>query len=333
MEYGVGLQSYNTLGFEATARALAEADSLLSLQRVLAAGRPRFDRVIPLGGGSNLVMKPRIDALMVRYTGQRIWQESVNEHEALWHVEAGVNWHALVEETAGSGWWGIENLALIPGSVGAAPIQNIGAYGSEIGDVIESVHVVHIENGRYEIIDHAGCDFGYRHSVFKTALAGRAVIVKVVLRLDRKGYARLGYGDLAARLPAASGPFDVVTAVADMRREKLPDPQLLGNAGSFFKNPVVSREQAERLTTQWPAMPVWKTAQGAKLAAGWLIDQCGWKGYCSHGVGVHQKQALVLVHYGGASVKDLLELAERIRHSVDARFGVTLEMEPGIIGE
>ncbi|REC96068.1 UDP-N-acetylmuramate dehydrogenase [Kushneria indalinina] len=332
MQYGVSLQSYNTLGFEATAQALAEADSLLSLRRILAAGHHRFRRIIPLGGGSNVVMKPCIEGLVVRYTGRRIWQESVNEHEALWHVEAGVNWQALVEETTRGGWWGLENLALIPGSVGAAPIQNIGAYGTEIGDRIENVHVMHIADGRYEILDRTQCDFGYRHSIFKAALAGRVMIVRVVLRLGLEGKPRIDYGDLARRLSGTPGPSDIATAVADIRREKLPDPHVLGNAGSFFKNPVVPPEQAERLMTQWPGLPVWKTAQGTKLAAGWLIDQCGWKGYCDKNVGVHRQQALVLVHYGDASVNDLLEMAGRIGDSVEARFGVTLEMEPGIIG-
>ncbi|WP_299258785.1 UDP-N-acetylmuramate dehydrogenase [uncultured Kushneria sp.] len=332
MQYGVSLKSRNTLGFESRAQALAEADSLLSLRRILAAGRHRFSRIIPLGGGSNVVMNPCIDGLVVRYTGQRIWQVPVSMSEALWHIEAGVDWHTLVEKTTSAGWWGIENLALIPGSVGAAPIQNIGAYGSEIGDVIDSVHVMHLEDGRYEILDRVKCDFGYRHSVFKTTLAGKVMVVRVVLRLHLDGKPRVGYGDLARRLPDNSGPSDVATAVAAIRREKLPDPRRLGNAGSFFKNPVVPAEQAEALMTQWPAMPVWSTDQGTKLAAGWLIDQCGWKGYRSNGVGVHQQQALVLVHYGDGSVSELLDMAKRIRESVEARFGVMLEMEPGILG-
>ncbi|GHC19186.1 UDP-N-acetylenolpyruvoylglucosamine reductase [Kushneria pakistanensis] len=332
MQYDVSLKSYNTLGFEARAQALAEADSLLSLRRILVTGRRQFDRIIPLGGGSNVVMKPRIDGLVVRYMGQRIWQVPVNVHEALWHVEAGVNWHALVEKTTAAGWWGIENLALIPGSTGAAPIQNIGAYGVEMADVIDSVHVMHLADGRYEILDRAQCDFGYRHSIFKTAMAGQVIVVRVVLRLGLEVKPRVGYGDLARRLPENPGPSDVATAVAAIRQEKLPDPRLLGNAGSFFKNPVVSSDQATSLIARWPDMPFWQTGQGIKLAAGWLIDQCGWKGYCHKSVGVHQQQALVLVHHGEGSVHDLLDMAGRIQHSVEARFGVTLEMEPGVIG-
>ena len=332
MQYGISLKSHNTLGFESRAQALAEADSLLSLRRILAIGRHRFSRVIALGGGSNVVMNPHIDGLVVRYTGQRIWHKPVGQDMALWHVEAGVNWHALVEKTTREGWWGIENLALIPGSVGAAPIQNIGAYGTEIGDVIEQVHVMHLEDGRYEILDRAQCDFGYRHSVFKSALAGKVMVVRVVLRLDLDGRPRTGYGDLADRLPLNAGPNDVAIAVAAIRREKLPDPLELGNAGSFFKNPVVPAEQAEALISRYPSMPFWKTDQGVKLAAGWMIDQCGWKGCRDNRVGVHQQQALVLVHYGQGCVIDLLELAMRIRASVEARFGVTLDMEPGIIG-
>ncbi|WP_456270114.1 UDP-N-acetylmuramate dehydrogenase [Kushneria sp. AK178] len=332
LQYDVSLQACNTLGFDASAEALAETDSLRALSRMLAVGRHRFSRIIPLGGGSNVVMKPRVEGLVVRYTGQRIWREAVHAGEALWHVEAGVNWHALVERTTRKGWWGIENLALIPGSVGAAPIQNIGAYGTEIGDVIECVHVMHIDDGRYEIIDRKHCDFGYRHSIFKSALAGRVVVVRVVLRLHLEGRPRIGYGDLARHVTSASSAAEVAAAVATIRREKLPDPQVLGNAGSFFKNPIVPAEQAKRLLAQWADMPVWETAQGTKLAAGWLIDQCGWKGYRDSRVGVHRHQALVLVHYGGGSVTDLLSMAERIRNSVQARFGVALEMEPGIIG-
>ncbi|MFC0338790.1 UDP-N-acetylmuramate dehydrogenase [Kushneria avicenniae] len=334
IERDVSLKSCNTLGFEASARALAEVDSLCALHRLLKVnGHGRHRHIMALGGGSNVVMKPCIDALVVRYTGQRIWQEAINATESLWHVEAGVNWHALVDQTTAAGWWGIENLALIPGSTGAAPIQNIGAYGCDISDVIESVHVMHIDDGRYEIIERSRCDFGYRHSIFKTTLAGRVIVIRVVLRLDLKGRPRTGYGDLARHVTDTSSPAEVAAAVAAIRREKLPDPAVLGNAGSFFKNPVVPTERAERFLSQWPDMPVWKTAQGTKLAAGWLIDQCGWKGVRDQNVGVHRHQALVLVHYGGGSVNDLLALAERIQHSVEARFGVTLEMEPGVIGQ
>lgn len=333
--YGASLSEHNTLGFDARAEALVEPVDIASLRRALAIGRRQFSAVTAFGGGSNVILRPRVSGLCVRYAGRGCWLEENEESSALWHVEAGVNWHALVMSAAAGGWWGIENLALIPGSTGAAPIQNIGAYGVEVGDVLESVHVVHIESGRYEILSRDRCAFGYRDSIFKGALSGRVVIVRVVLRLSRHGSSQLGYGDLADRVTKSEtlSPLSVAEAVCAARREKLPDPQTTANAGSFFKNPVIAPEKAQGLIDLHPAMPHWQTPDGVKLAAGWLIDQCGWRGFRKNGVGVHDRQALVLVHHGGSDAEGMLSLAEEIALSVDKRFGVTLEREPTVIGQ
>lgn len=331
--YGASLAEHNTLGFDARAEALVEPADIASLRRALRIGRRRFATVTALGGGSNVVLKPSVPGLCVRYAGCACWIEAAAGSD-LWHVEAGMNWHALVMRSAAAGWWGIENLALIPGSSGAAPIQNIGAYGVEAGDVLESVHFLHIESGRYEILTRDRCAFGYRDSIFKRALAGRVVIVRIVLRLSRQGAPRLDYGDLASRLPAsdAVSPLAVAEAVCAARREKLPDPAVTPNAGSFFKNPVVPRDKARALLAVHPTMPHWQTPDGVKLAAGWLIDRCGWRGFRRQGVGVHEHQALVLVHHGGSDAEGLLALAEEVARSVEARFGVVLEREPTVIG-
>ncbi|MFC0269387.1 UDP-N-acetylmuramate dehydrogenase [Kushneria aurantia] len=332
-EYDATLREHNTLGFDCRAEALAEPGDIAELRRVLSLGRHCFSSLTPLGGGSNVVLRERLPGLAVRYCGRRLWRQSPGSSEALWHVEAGVNWHELVVESCLEGWWGLENLALIPGSVGAAPIQNIGAYGVEVGELIEAVHVVHIDDGRYEILDRQACEFGYRDSLFKRRLAGRVVIVRVVLRLRRDGSPRTDYGDLAARLPRHPSSMEIACAVCALRGEKLPDPQRLGNAGSFFKNPIVSAAHAERLLAQWPTLPHWQTGSGVKLAAGWLIEACGWKGVRRGGIGVHQHQALVLVHYGGETAETLLAVADDIRRSVMARFDVELVAEPQLLGE
>jgi UDP-N-acetylmuramate dehydrogenase len=325
------LLAHNTFGFDARARYAMRIDSVDAAAALAAdariAGVPR----LVLGGGSNIVLTRDFDgvALIVGIAGKRM----VGEDDDAWFVEAGAgeNWHEFVAWTLAQGMPGLENLALIPGTVGAAPIQNIGAYGLEMGERFERLHAVELATGERVEFDRATCAFGYRDSFFKRDGRGRFMITSVVFRLPKAWTPRADYADVARALDNATTPnaraiFDAVIAV---RRAKLPDWTKLGNAGSFFKNPVVSAQAFDALKSREPNVVSYAQADGTvKLAAGWLIDQCGWKGRGIGGAAVHERQALVLVNRGGATGAQVLELADAIRRDVLARFGVELEMEP-----
>ncbi len=326
---GRDLSGANTLGLPCVAERFAAPTSLTELRAVLSKARGMGWPLTLLGGGSNLILPERLGGLVVQPAMSRWWLEGGEGDTVRVHAEAAVSWHELVMALAGRGLWGTENLALIPGHCGAAPIQNIGAYGVELAEVIEAVQVVYRDDGRTEWMSTEACDFAYRDSVFKGRLAERVVITRLVLRLSCGSRPRLGYGDLAIRAGEAATPLEVAQAVCAIRREKLPDPALLGNAGSFFKNPQVTRGKAERLLVAAPDMPHFPQPDGrVKLAAGWLIDRCGLKGWRQGHFGVHDRQALVLVHFGGGSAAELLEFAECIATRVRERFGVALEREP-----
>lgn len=326
------LSRLNTLGLPCVAERFAVADSDDSLAALLDEARNN-DAITVLGGGSNLILPPQLGGLVVQPTmAERYFEPLANDGVRV-RVGAGVNWHELVMETARRGLWGIENLALIPGRCGAAPIQNIGAYGVELADVLECVELVDIKGGRRFSLDADGCEFDYRDSIFKGALNGNVVITAITLRLSRRPWPRLGYGDLSSRLGVSPTALEVAEAVCAVRREKLPDPQQLANAGSFFKNPLVSANQAERLVAEYPGIPHYPQADGrSKLAAGWMIDQCGLKGWREGHFGVHDRQALVLVHHGGGSAQELLDFSAKVAAEVNRRFAVTLEREPRLAG-
>ncbi|WP_253443560.1 UDP-N-acetylmuramate dehydrogenase [Halomonas sp. Y3] len=328
------LSSANTLGLPCVAEHFAAPESLAALQAALVEARRQGWPLTLLGGGSNLILPERLPGLVIRPAMARWWLEEGEGEAVRVHAEAGVVWHDLVMALAGRGLWGTENLALIPGSCGAAPIQNIGAYGVELCEVLEAVEVVSLADGGERWMTAEACAFAYRDSIFKGALGGQVVITRLVLRLSRTPRPRLGYGDLAERAGEQPTPLRVAEAVCAIRREKLPDPAVLGNAGSFFKNPVVAAVQAERLLALHPEMPHFPQPDGrVKLAAGWLIDQCGLKGWRDGRFGVHERQALVLVHFGGGSAAELLTFAERVAGRVAERFGVELEREPRLAGE
>jgi UDP-N-acetylmuramate dehydrogenase len=293
-----------------------------------------------LGGGSNLVFTrdPSPLVIKVEVPGLRVVHEDAQA--VVVEAGAGVDWHALVCWTLEQGLGGLENMALIPGTVGAAPVQNIGAYGVELKDRFHSLVAVDLITGRTVELDARACAFGYRDSVFKHSgfggLAGKSVITRVRLRLPRPWQPVLGYLDLQKRMedtgvrePSAQQVFDWVCAI---RRAKLPDPAVLGNAGSFFKNPVVSAEQCRDIIARDPAIVHYPLEDGTvKLAAGWLIDACGWKGRSVGRAGVYEKQALVLVNRGGATGAEVLTLARAIQASVYERFGIRLEPEPVVV--
>ncbi|WP_244815302.1 UDP-N-acetylmuramate dehydrogenase [Caballeronia sp. Lep1P3] len=328
------LREHNTFGFDVRARhamRVGSADAAAALARdARIANMPK----LVLGGGSNVVLTRDFDgvALIVGIEGKRV----IGEDDEAYLVEAGAgeNWHAFVAWTLAHGMPGLENLALIPGTVGAAPIQNIGAYGLEMVERFERLRAVELETGALAEFDRDACAFGYRDSFFKRAGRGRFLITSVVFRLPKAWTPRADYADVARALEGASSRdaqaiFDAVVAV---RRAKLPDWTVLGNAGSFFKNPVVSAATFDALRAKEPGVVSYMQPDGSvKLAAGWLIDQCGWKGRGVGGAAVHDRQALVLVNRGGATGAHVLELAQAIKRDVLARFGVELEMEPVVV--
>ncbi|WP_321796282.1 UDP-N-acetylmuramate dehydrogenase [Caballeronia sp. J97] len=328
------LLAHNTFGFDARARHAMRIESVDAAIALATDARIANMPQLVLGGGSNIVLTRDFDgvALVVGIPGKRV----IAEDDDAWLVEAGAgeNWHDFVAWTLAQGMPGLENLALIPGTVGAAPIQNIGAYGLEMGERFERLCAVELATGQRAEFDRADCEFGYRDSFFKRAGRGRFMITSVVFRLPKAWTPRADYADVARALDGAARPdaqaiFDAVVAV---RRAKLPDWTVLGNAGSFFKNPVVSAQAFEVLQQREPGVVSYRQADGqVKLAAGWLIDQCGWKGRGIGGAAVHDRQALVLVNRGGATGAQVLELAEAIKRDVLTRFDVELEMEPVVL--
>jgi len=333
VQHGVPLQGLNTFGLVAEADSYLEAASDAEVREALALARQLEVPLRVLGGGSNLVLPERVEGLVLRLISRGIRLLAEEGDALLVEAEAGEPWHPFVMTTLANGWYGLENLSLIPGTVGASPIQNIGAYGVELKDSCAGVTVLDRYSGELHDLGPDDCAFAYRESRFK-AEAGRWIVLRVRFHLNRQPHLVLDYGPVRQALAEAGveqpTPEAVSTAICAIRRSKLPDPAVLGNAGSFFKNPVVTAAAAAALKEGHPTLPTYPQADGSvKLAAGWLIDQAGWRGYREGAVGVHADQALVLVNFGGASSRDVLALAERIRASVRERFGVTLDMEPG----
>lgn len=293
--------------------------------------------VLVIGGGSNIVLRSGFRGLVLAMALRERHWEMLDADTARLTLGAGENWHETVLYACKSGFRGIENLALIPGTVGAAPIQNIGAYGVELKQVLYNLEAWDRLESRFRTLSPEECDFGYRDSCFKRE-PERYVITRIRLTLSRRRPFQLSYGELAQEYghlhdpDSELTPLQVAKTVSDIRRRKLPDPSFLPNAGSFFKNPLVSPETLGELRRQWPDLVAYPENDHYKLAAGWLIEQCGWKGHREAHVGVHSRQALVLIHHGNGTGEELLELAGRIREDVERRFGVTLEMEPRIVG-
>ena len=293
--------------------------------------------VTPLGEGSNVVLAGDLPGLVVKPELKGVETIAEDGDTMTLRVAAGENWHAFVERCLREGCYGLENLALIPGTVGAAPIQNIGAYGVELESFVNGVHALSIERGEALVLEREECSFGYRDSVFKHALRDGVVITAVDLKLPLKPCVKTGYPSLNQHLAEnrihSPTPMDVFKAVVDIRSARLPDPASIPNAGSFFKNPVIDSTSAAYMQARHSTMPVFDGGNGRrKLSAAWLIDQCGWKGKRQGGVGVHAEHALVLVHTGGAKGADLLALATQIQESVLDTFGVRLEIEPRVYG-
>ncbi|MCB9184635.1 MAG: UDP-N-acetylmuramate dehydrogenase [Flavobacteriales bacterium] len=337
LERHADLKPLNTFGIAATAAALARFSSVEDLRELLASPELSGVKRLVLGGGSNVLFTQDFDGLVLLNELPGIEVVREEEGHVVVKAGAGVIWHELVMHAVGQGWGGIENLSLIPGKVGAAPMQNIGAYGVEIKDCFESLEALRVSDGEIVRFTKTECAFGYRESFFKRAGKDRFIILSVSLRLTTANHVlRTDYGNIKDELSRGGIATPTIRQVSDaviaIRRSKLPDPAILGNAGSFFKNPVVPGDVAERIRAEHPNAPIYPSSDGqAKLAAGWLIEQCGWKGKRAGACGVHERQALVLVNHGGAIGKEVYDLSEAVLRSVHKRFGVELEREVNII--
>lgn len=331
----VSLQALNTLAVPATARLFTSVNSIAELTEAIDySQRNSLSRLI-LGGGSNIVLGDDFDGLVIHLNLRGIELLGAQDDSVRVRVAAGENWDDFVRYSLSQDWYGLENLSAIPGSVGAAPIQNIGAYGVELGSVLESVEGYDLDSGRLCVLSHGECQLGYRDSIFKNALKDRFVITSVVMRLSTVARPECSYPALAAELGELDPtPVAIAEAVRRVRGRKLPSPAQLPNAGSFFKNPIVDLACFERLQQKYPAIPAWPVAEGVKLAAGWLLEQAGWKGFRGEGqlsgLGMYHEQALVLINPGRVSGAQILALAQQIADSVYARFGVQLEIEPRV---
>lgn len=287
-----------------------------------------------LGGGNNILFTQRYDGTLIHPTGKQLKVVAEDERTLTILVEAGMEWDDMVAWCVERGLWGAENLSLIPGSVGASPVQNIGAYGAEAKDIISKVHFFDIDTLTLRTLLNEECRFAYRDSIFKQELRGKAIITAVEFTLHKEARPNLGYGDLSREVEARGGATlkNIREAVCAIRRSKLPDTAELGNAGSFFKNPIVESAVADDLAARHPDMPLYPAPEGKrKLAAGWLIDRAGMKGFRNGKVGVHERQALVLVNFGGATGNEVIALAKQVQNAVREKFGIEIEPEVNIL--
>lgn len=336
IQHNVSLKPFNTFGIEVFAEKFASFSTLDELDMILQDEEADGEELFVLGGGSNILFTKNQKGLVLRneLKGISITKE---EGDNVWiEAAAGEVWHKLVLQSIEEGLAGIENLSLIPGCVGAAPMQNIGAYGVEIKDVFEELEAYEIATGKLRTFNNEECEFGYRESIFKRALKGKYIILSITLKLSRKAVLNTSYGAIENELKASGieRPTikDVSDAVIKIRQSKLPDPAEIGNSGSFFKNPVISWEQFEKLQEEYPNIANYPIDENqVKIAAGWLIDQAGWKGKTLGNYGVHKNQALVLVNYGGASGADIYDLSEEILQSIHKKYGIQLEREVNIL--
>lgn len=332
----ISLKPLNTFHVAAQARYYSHIQNIEALQYLLLKQELQALPKLVLGAGSNLLFTSNFEGWVIQMaiSGIRKLQE---DQTAVWlQVGAGVNWHTLVLYCIDHGYGGIENLSLIPGTVGAAPIQNIGAYGVELSEVFESLAAVEIRTGIVKIFDKQACSFGYRDSIFKKSLQGQYIILHITLRLEKQPTLRTAYGDIQTTLKALEIQELSIKAISDaiiyIRQNKLPNPSQLGNAGSFFKNPIVKEANFEYLKSIYPHLPGYTLGnKQVKIPAAWLIEQCGWKGYRRGAVGVYSQQPLVLVNFGGASGQEIYQFAQDIQRSVNEAFGIELQPEIHIV--
>jgi UDP-N-acetylmuramate dehydrogenase len=336
IQENINLQPHNTFGLESIAKNFATFSSIDDLKELLKHNQTAQQELLVLGGGSNILLTKDFDGLVLKNNLMGIEVVSEDSNHCLVKASAGEEWHEFVLYAIKHNLGGIENLSLIPGSVGAAPMQNIGAYGVEIKDVFHELEALNIKTLAVETFNAKQCNFGYRESVFKRALKGEYVILNMTLRLTKKHKLNTSYGAIENQLAEMNITEPTIKNVSDavisIRQSKLPDPKKIGNSGSFFKNPVIGKEQFAGLKEKFPNIAHYPIDEDhIKLAAGWLIDQAGWKGKTIENYGVHKNQALVLVNYGGANGQDIYDLSQSILESIQTIYGVSLEREVNII--
>jgi UDP-N-acetylmuramate dehydrogenase len=331
------LKKYNTFGLNYSADCFIHIRNEEEAKAVFNGTGSWQKPLLILGGGSNLLFTRDFKGTILYpdLPGIKIEEQDYGKGKILVSAGAGVNWDDFVEWTVNKGFGGLENLSLIPGKVGATPVQNIGAYGVEVNELIVKVETINTDNGSTRLFNNKDCEFGYRNSIFKNSGKGKYLVTRVFYSLNAQPLLNLSYESLREEVNKLGSETlkNVRSAVINIRKNKLPDPELIGNAGSFFKNAVVENSLAEHLRKDYPEMPVYEDSDGnKKLASGWLIDRCGWRGKRKGDAGVHDKQALVLINYGNATGREIYELSEEIRKSVYQKFGVELEREAEVIG-
>lgn len=337
MKANINLQPYNSFGFNATAKYFVEINDARELDRLFRTPEYKKEKHLILGGGNNILLtKEFFDGIVILMNNKGIKSVADEGNKVIVRAQAGEDWPEFVRKMVEKGLYGVENLAHIPGTVGAAPVQNIGAYGMELKDSFVKCEAVNLETGKKRTFDNKECVFGYRSSIFKTMLRGQYVITSVDFQLLKQADLKLDYGNIRNYLsehdmeqPTLIQLHDAICAIRDA---KLPDPRRIGNAGSFFKNPVIKVEQFEALKQQYPNIPHYEEPNDkVKVPAGWLIEQAGWKGWHDEHVGVYEKQALVLVHLGGGTGKDIVDLAKKIQDSVETKFGIAITPEVNFV--
>ena len=333
IQTNINLKEYNTFGISVKAEMFAVFSSIEELKQILSFRNNK--KLLVLGGGSNLLLTKDFDGLVIKNEIKRFEVIEETASEVIVESGAGENWHEFVLNCIDKGFGGIENLSLIPGSVGASPMQNIGAYGVEIKDVFESLSAYHIASGEIHYFDKTKCEFGYRESIFKNKVKGEYIILTVTFRLTKNPTINSSYGAINEQLKVMGieNPTiqELSAAVIAIRQSKLPDPKIIGNAGSFFKNPTVEIALLEQIQKNYPDIPNYPAVNGKKLAAGWLIEKAGWKGRTFDNYGVHKLQALVLVNYGNCTGQEIFDLSSQIIQDVFEKFGVLLEREVNIL--
>ena len=337
MKTNVSLRPYNSFGFDAVAKQFAEINAISDLQALIQRGDLQCQKTLILSGGNNILFQNEVfDGIVVYINTKGIEILREDGNDVVVRAQAGEDWPDFVRFCVGKGWHGVENLAHIPGKVGAAPVQNIGAYGMELKDSFLQCEAMELTTGETKAFTKEDSRFGYRESVFKNELKGKFVITSVDFLLKKEASLHLEYGNIKTYLeqngienPTLQQLHDAICAIRDA---KLPDVKQIGSAGSFFKNPVIERTQFEALQNDYPTMPHYDEPNGmVKVPAGWLIEQAGWKGWRDEHVGVYDKQALVLVHYGGGKGHDIVELAHRIQGSVEEKFGIRISPEVNFV--
>ena len=331
--FQASLKNYNTFGIDAVAKELVFVKSLEELKSLLP--RLRTEKFMFLGGGSNVLFINDFNGLIIINQIKGLKADFIDDHDVKVSAMSGDSWHEFVLWTLDHGYYGLENMSLIPGTLGAAPMQNIGAYGVEFKDVCLQVDALELATGKQKSFTYTECEFGYRESVFKRALKDKYFIYQVHLKLSRNSPIKASYGNIQDVLKAKGieqpNHRDISNAVIEIRSSKLPNPAQLGNAGSFFKNPVVEKSQVEALLKEFPNAPNFPDGDKVKIPAGWLIEQCGFKGYRDGNTGSHKDQALVIVNYGGASGQEIYDYSEKVIAEVKKRFNFILEREVNMI--